>query len=269
MDYQEKNAQEQQTDSFETYLFTTVTDTYRYTSYNEDVIIAGETFQKAPIQRSEFELNIVEGIVKVNIQAPISTLFVQYIAGMPFMPTQVVIKRYFADDTTQCALVFNGEIISVTIDKSMANAECVSSMAELNRKIPRVFIQSLCNNSLYGPTCFVDKDLFSVDTLNTLIVNGDDRSVLSSARIGLRPSGFYSLGMTLYHGEFRYITEHYHETIVLHFPYLNLKSGDSITVSAGCDKDPETCRDKFHNLENFVGMPYIPLAANPVKWGLD
>lgn len=271
MNMQEKDALEQQTDNFETYLFTTATDTYRYTSYNEDVIIAGETFQKAPIQRSEYDQNIVEGTITVSIQAPITTLFAQYIAGMPFIPIQVEIRRYFANNTAQSVTVFNGEIVSVTIDKATANAECVSSMAELNRKIPRVFMQSFCNNSLFGPVCYLDwsDPAYYVDTLNTLVVDENDRTILESPLFDLRPANFYTLGMTFYSGEYRYITSHNANIIVLHFPYLNLVSGESIIVYAGCDKDPETCHNKFNNIENFVGMPYIPLAANPVVWGVD
>ncbi|GIX17722.1 MAG: hypothetical protein KatS3mg119_1908 [Rhodothalassiaceae bacterium] len=34
--------------------------------------------------------------------------------------------------------------------------------------------------------------------------------------------------------------------------------GDVVEVEAGCDKRLETCRDKFDNLENFRGEPFLP-----------
>ena len=39
------------------------------------------------------------------------------------------------------------------------------------------------------------------------------------------------------------------------FPIL---SGDEFTIIAGCDRRMETCRDKFSNILNFRGEPYIP-----------
>jgi uncharacterized phage protein (TIGR02218 family) len=34
--------------------------------------------------------------------------------------------------------------------------------------------------------------------------------------------------------------------------------GDAFTVTAGCDKRFETCRDRFANSINFRGFPHIP-----------
>jgi uncharacterized phage protein (TIGR02218 family) len=34
--------------------------------------------------------------------------------------------------------------------------------------------------------------------------------------------------------------------------------GDAFTVTAGCDKRLETCRDRFNNVLNFRGFPHIP-----------
>jgi uncharacterized phage protein (TIGR02218 family) len=34
--------------------------------------------------------------------------------------------------------------------------------------------------------------------------------------------------------------------------------GDSFSVTAGCDKSLATCRDRFNNVPNFRGFPYIP-----------
>lgn len=48
--------------------------------------------------------------------------------------------------------------------------------------------------------------------------------------------------------------------------------GDRVRLEAGCDKRPETCRLKFHNLNNFRGFPHVPgeawLAAVPAQSGV-
>jgi uncharacterized phage protein (TIGR02218 family) len=41
----------------------------------------------------------------------------------------------------------------------------------------------------------------------------------------------------------------------LQFPVSN---GDELILTVGCDKTLQTCRDKFQNVTNFQGFPYIP-----------
>lgn len=36
------------------------------------------------------------------------------------------------------------------------------------------------------------------------------------------------------------------------------RAGDRLTLTAGCDKRPETCREKFDNIVNFRGFPHMP-----------
>lgn len=46
-------------------------------------------------------------------------------------------------------------------------------------------------------------------------------------------------------------------TLHLPFPYV-VAIGDTYTLSAGCAKTLATCRDRFDNVVNFRGFPYIP-----------
>lgn len=50
-----------------------------------------------------------------------------------------------------------------------------------------------------------------------------------------------------------------------------LSEGDTVRITAGCDKRMETCRLKFNNLLNFRGFPDVPeddwLIVNPSKSG--
>jgi uncharacterized phage protein (TIGR02218 family) len=38
----------------------------------------------------------------------------------------------------------------------------------------------------------------------------------------------------------------------------SISEGDAFSVTAGCDKRFDTCRDRFHNAVNFRGFPHIP-----------
>ena len=41
-------------------------------------------------------------------------------------------------------------------------------------------------------------------------------------------------------------------------PTIDLPAGARLTLRAGCDKSPETCRQKFDNIVNFRGFPHMP-----------
>ena len=41
-------------------------------------------------------------------------------------------------------------------------------------------------------------------------------------------------------------------------PVLEVAEGDTFTITAGCDKRLETCRDRFANVANFRGFPHMP-----------
>jgi uncharacterized phage protein (TIGR02218 family) len=41
-------------------------------------------------------------------------------------------------------------------------------------------------------------------------------------------------------------------------PVAPLLAGDAVTLTVGCDKRFDTCRDRFANALNFRGFPHIP-----------
>ena len=267
MNYQEKETQEQQVDSFETYLFVNDNGSWAYTSYNEDVTVGGSTFQTVPISRSGFSKDLENGIVKCIISAPITTIFAQYVAAFPIIPTMVQIIRYFADDTTSGVLVFNGTINSITFNKQVANAECLSSMNELNNKVPGVYIQTYCNNTLYGTVCGLNKGTY-IDTV-VVTLDVDDLAHMTTPGLAGVPDNFYTMGEMVFNNDSRLITKQTGLDLYIHFPFRDLISGDSVDIYEGCDMSGITCNNKFNNLSNFVGMPYVPDGKNPVEWGVD
>jgi len=269
MNYAAKEAAVQQIDSFELFTFVTDNNTYRYTSYATDVVIGADTWQAAPIQRGELVTDMVQGMISCIVQAPVTAQFIQYIVAMPYLSTTVTIRKYFSDDTVNGMLLFTGKINSITIGKNIASVECASSMNELNRKIPKVFIQSFCNNALYGTVCGVDGNTWKRQ-IAAITVDPNDKTRLSDITLQTNyPPDHFTLGYVLFNNEQRYISKHIGDTLILHFPFLTLVTGNSIWVYPGCSKNPETCKNKFNNLNNFVGMPYISKAPNPTIYGVD
>lgn len=270
MAIQDKDAESQLGDVLETYHFNNALTDYYYTSHSEDVTIDGNTYQAVPIQRSSFDKGIIDGVSRCTIKAPITTIFYQYVASYPTQPTTVQIKRYYMDDYTESVLVFNGVINSITINKHIAEAECLSNYNELKHSVPGIYIQPYCNNVLYGPICKAKK----VPWVRSVIVDEDDQSHLivhDHVDVG---DDYFTLGTLEFNEEKRLITKQTcidadHINVYLHFPIRDLETGLPVTLYRGCDKTARTCHYDFNNLENFVGMYYIPEGPNPVQWGFE
>jgi len=259
--------QVQQSDNLEIYIFTTNVQTYRFTSYAEDVVIDGDNYISVPaLKRSGFTRDLSRGIMKCNIQAPITTFFAQYIMATPTIPVQVEIKKYYFTDLTNSAAVFFGIINSFSIQGQFCLAECISSTYGLNRKIPRVFVQSQCNNILYDDICGLDWTMWRA--VIAVTIDPIDNTVLSAAFFGTKPKNYYRFGRAESQGEIRFITSHIDNEITIHFPIRHLSDGDNIIISPGCNKTIIECRDKFNNLDKFTGMPDVPCSANPIIWGV-
>ena len=275
MSFNSNEAQEQQNDNFEVYIITTLDNTYRYTSHNENVLVDGNTYIAAPIKRSAFTDDIIDSNIQCIIQAPITLDFMRYVAAMPIDPVLVEIRKYYYSDTTNYRLMFSGEMKSIAIKDHIGSIVCAASTNILNYKVPVVHAQKYCNNVLYGSVCQAVEANFQ----HNVIVNVDnnDNTILTSPdfyTLWVADAGCLEYGIATFGNDRRMIVSHQRGVIgagiiILHFPFRTLTDGDTITVSFGCDKSAKICVNRFNNLLNFTGMVYIPKAANPVYWGVD
>lgn len=270
MTFRQMEAATQLGDSFETYLFQGLNFTYEFTSHFEDVVISGKTYTAIPIRRSSFGKDLVNRVVRCHVQAPVSSAFLNYIVAFPVVPTKVEIRKYYFHDLTQSGLVFYGTVKSFSFQKQIADLECISSIDELNQKVPRVFIQSCCNNVFGGPVCSINLADYT-ETETVLEISEDGKTLTLTGIINFDGwYGGYQHGSITFDNDSRYISEHVGNQIQIHFPLRDLAVGDTVQVILGCDKRPYVCRMKFtDNRNNFVGMPYVPYGANPVSWGVD
>lgn len=264
---QGKDALQQMGDSAELFTFATVSTTYYYTSYSEDITYGGNLYQAVPIKRSGFTADVVEGLVRCMVQAPVSGLFTQYIIGAPFIPISVEIRRIYLDDLVHSELRFIGSVNSIAIEKQVASVECLSSMDELKRKVPRVVIQSTCNHALYSAGCTILKNNYATN-FNFIPDAAGTRLYLAVGNFTVSQLNFYINGIAEYIGDTRFICNQGLNYIDLYFPFFGLSGTVTIKTYAGCDKKVETCRTKFNNEVNFLGMPFVKKTPNPVTQGM-
>ena len=157
--------------------------------------------------------------------------------------------------------LFSGYVASVdAITRTQASLKVKSDLALLDVELPRNKWQASCINQLYDGGCGLAR------------VSWEDAGVVASGSTKLvinwasATPAYYWQGTVLFTsgvnaGFTRTIKNSTGTTLVLSYPLPNTPgTGDTFTCVPGCDKTMTTCEDRFSNLANFKGFPYIPTA---------
>ena len=191
-------------------------------------------------------------------QSPITL----YVAQNQVLPLWVKVTRLL-NNLSEANIIFIGQIKRVTFKGLNAKADCVGFENYLNQPIPHFRYQPLCNWQVFDSLCAKPDTAFKITTSSTTI--SSNGLVVTSPDFGLQSADYYTNGLLTFNGDARMITEHIGNDLTIRFKMPYLCSGCEVTAYAGCDRNIETCRDKFDNVVNFGGHPFIPL-DNPVLW---
>ncbi len=239
--------------------------TFYITNYQNEIIYKGKTYKRAVYERSEFE-RAVNDEIQCSIVFATQESILPYVFSFTAKTIKCIIRRYFPS-LDLAKTIFVGDCIGVGIvDSKVLSARFVDKLSMMKKKIPDILYQSYCNNMLYDRRCGVDKLAYRY---TATVSYGSNSAELLSATFGAVAEHFFTYGKAEYQGEIRMITYHNKadNKIRLHFPFEQDINGKQIVVYAGCDKTASTCKNKFNNIQNFLGFPYIP-SRNPVLWGV-
>lgn len=246
---------------FEIYFFDNGSDTFSYTSDFVDHAVTLESgtldYISTTLERSGFTYNAENSARQCSITIPnTDPLAIILRPTSEAKKTLVTIYRVFSDDSYEN--IFAGELINSEFSGGVCSMQFESILLNLDREVCKVRMQALCNNELYDPICIID-DTESTWRLSVIVGVSTDGRELSAVDIGLKPEGFFQYGRVKFGNSYRLITSHVGGSVYINPPIVGLIDGSPVTLYAGCDKHPQTCISRFDNIDNFVGMPYIPL----------
>ncbi len=178
------------------------------------------------------------------------------------------IRHWLVDwtDTGSRLLLARGRIGEVRRGEHAFEAEVAGLTEELNRPFGRAYLTG-CGNRLGEPACGVDltSALYRSDGAVTAVLTNQEIEVWG---LETRESRWADRGaLTWLTGantaEPGRIKAHRAVGDVVRLtlwqaPAAPIALGDTLRVTAGCDKTPETCRARFANLVNFGGFPHMP-----------
>lgn len=250
---------------------------WRYTSTAFPVQHLGVTWVPTPITPGNVTQSGDMTKDTLSLQFPRGHEFArQFLGYTPDQVTTVTVFRGHANDPDgQFIAYWKGRVASFKAARDSLSVECEPIFTSLRRPGLRARWQRSCRFALYHRGCGLNAEDFGTDGLCT-VADGVNITVPEAA---LLPAGWLIGGMVRTpDGVLRYIVNHSDDQIRLIRPvesltkavaesgygqgYGQFYGGVSVRLYPGCDHSPSTCKNKFDNLNNFGGFPWIP-TKNP------
>lgn len=251
------------------------TNVWTWTSANEAVEHNGETYTPTPIARAQIE--DTSDIHRANLRLtvprtnPVAAIYLRSV------PDHLASVTIFKQDESGTGVHWKGRIAVVRASGSEATIECESVFTSLRRHGLRARYQRSCRHLLYHRGCRLDRaDFATVGAPSALDSTG---TVVAIPQATLEADGWYLGGILDFDGTLRFIARHVGTVITIQRAIDGLAEalanhgygnsygkfyGDlTVTIHPGCDRTIKTCRDKFDNLANYGGFPWIP-SRNPI-----
>src|SRR5690554_1273265 len=233
--------------------------TWTFTGVDRDITYAGEVYESVPIGRSNPESGTDMGRanldIKISRDNPVAENFLRYIGDA--VTSVTVFQRESESDVF---VFWRGRVASTKVRGDEVILECESVFTSLRRSGLRARFQRNCRHTLYGSGCGLDKEAFKVEgTYDSLI----DRTVVAPFAAGY-PNGWFTGGMLRApDGSSRYILSHTGSILTISRRLERLEEdgivGESvISLFPGCAHNRSACANKFNNLLNYGGFPWIP-----------
>ena len=221
---------------------------YRYSSAATALTIGGDQYTPIAMGREAFTLSAdsVKSDLTINLPRDIA---VAYVSGL----TSVTVHRGHGSDFVT---YWKGRVIGREFMGQQATFRCESIFTSMKRPGLRAKYQLLCRHVLFGEGCEVVKASYLIQRAIQVISGTTITVDLSAVSAGWLLGGFVSSGPYS-----RMIIGQSGDTIQIDRLLPDLAVDDVIDIYPGCDHTTAHCQDKFSNLINYGGFPWIPLAS--------
>jgi uncharacterized phage protein (TIGR02218 family) len=244
----------------------------RYTTWDSTLVVLGNTFLTGPpnFQRTAIEekLGMDVSTIELTIQASATDLvngvpILQAIGLGLFDGAAFKIERLFMDSTgIQIGTVirFSGFIGPVNeLSRSYAKIDVEAGTKLLQMQLPAVILQPGCTNTLFDARCGLVKASFAES--NVVQAGSTVNKLLS---LSAKADAYYDNGQIAFTsgvnaGLVKAVKSYAAQQFTFNSPLpFAATAGDAFIAYPGCDKTQATCTNKFSNLVNFEGFPYVP-----------
>jgi uncharacterized phage protein (TIGR02218 family) len=239
-----------------------------YSGIDADVVYNGITYTASDLilERTKVKTTLGVEVDTLTIDAygkdSSSPFFAQCAAGVYDSATLKLDRAFLSGiggTVVGAVNVFAGQVATIRVSRIKCEMQVKSWTYLLDVMMPRNQYQPTCQHTLYGTGCNVNKSSY---TAIGNIVNIVGNNYYTNNQY---PDHYYELGyMTFTSGAntgiSRTIKQQQGNAFTFTAPFPQpVAVGDNFTIYAGCDKTQPTCQNKFNNLLNFKGFPFIPV----------
>lgn len=242
---------------------------FGFTDHDRDLAFEGYTF-KADTGLSAKALQQATGLSVDNTEAmgglSDAAIKEEDIAAGRFDGAEVIAWLVNWADVSARRIMFRGEIGEIRRGSGAFHAELRGLTEALGRPIGRSY-QKPCSAVLGGRGCTFDLDTPGYFFEGALVSSEDNRVFALEGMTGFEANWFQRGRIEILTGEAAGLTGSIkrdrqvgdQRMLDIWEPLrLAVSAGDTVRITAGCDKRMETCRLKFNNLLNYQGFPDIP-----------
>ena len=259
MSYETLETSTQDGSPVELYLFVQGTQFWRFTSAAEPVTYLGVEYTPSSLSRDRVKQS--QDVMKdsLKLQFPRGDAFAnQFLGFAPDLVTTVTVFRGHAGDN-EFRPYWKGRVVAASASGNAIDVACESVFSSIRRPGLRARYELTCRHALYSARCGVVLEAYQVNGTASA-VSGVTITVL--AALGYA-DGYFTGGMIKGPDEAtRFITSHVGSTLTLQRPMNTLGVGVGVRIYPGCNHLMGACKDKFGNLDNYGGFPWIP-TRNP------
>lgn len=266
------------------YTFTLQSGTVlRYTNAQQDFTLGANTFSSAGPLFVRSTIRQMRGVEVDTLDLTITDVNPTLINGVPFMQAlrsgmfdaaTLVLNRIFFSapgvlvnsSGTGDIILFSGRVADIDVGRFVAQMRVNSDLELLNIQLPRNVYQPGCLNTVYDSGCTLAKATWQVS--GTALAGSTSGALQVSMA---QADGWFDQGLVTFTsgvnvGITRTVRTYAGGVMTLIAPFPNAPaSGDTFTARPGCDKSQATCQNKFSNLANFRGHPYVPIVTSVVS----
>lgn len=163
------------------------------------------------------------------------------------------------DPSNSVGILRSGYLGDISLQGQLFVAEFKGLMQRLQQAVTRM-VGPECDVELGSTWCGVD--------LTPYTFTGEITAIDSRTKLTIdvtQPDDYFSYGiLKITSGDANNLQARVQSSlssgvIELFLPIpATLAVGDTVEIIAGCDKRRETCKNKFSNIENFQGFPFVP-----------
>jgi uncharacterized phage protein (TIGR02218 family) len=236
-----------------------------FTDHDRDLVLSGQTYTSAGFTRSAIATQSSLATDTVDLEALIDDVEIaadDIRAGLYDGASVQFFLADWADPSKGIIKLRAGTLGEVTLEDGRYQAELRGLLDKYGQNIGRLYTAG-CPARVGDSQCTVDLAPFTVAGSVTA-PGADRRSWVDPARG--EPDRWFDGGVLTWSSGLNaglsmevksYVLSTQALTLFLPMPFA-VQTGDTYTLTPGCDGRLTTCKNKFDNVVNFRGFPYVP-----------